>query len=374
VPDLTVPSPGLSGLAEADPPDKVVAAQLRAAPLEPLLDYGLAPADALCLRDRVRQGWSWDAAGLGLAHAHLAASEAAADAVLPDARSQHLLAAAVTANVAQLMMAGDTEQRREIYRLSATALDGWLASQGDRACRLDVPGARRELSVVVLRPPAATDRTPVVAVWGGTSGWGIVYRRCAQALLDAGLSAALVELPGQGAPRLLHGTVLGPGLYETASRLITALREMPLGTGQVGVWGQSMGGLLAAQVASHVPLVSACCVTSGPARSPWASGLPSSRQRLLWADILGTTQGDAPRLAEAFSFSEDQRIGCPVLVVHGGRDPLVSEAEATAFARVGAEPRSVIVWPDEGHCVYGRAQERDVLVASWFRDVLARAA
>jgi pimeloyl-ACP methyl ester carboxylesterase len=59
-----------------------------------------------------------------------------------------------------------------------------------------------------------------------------------------------------------------------------------------------------------------------------------------------------------------------VLVVHGGRDPLVTETEAAAFAAAGAEPSSLVVWPDEGHCVYGRGQERDVLVAAWFRGVL----
>lgn len=372
MPDLTVPGPGPSGLAEDEPPDKVVAAQLRAAPLERLLDYGLAAADALCLRDRVREGWTWDAAGLQLAHAHLAAADAAADAGLPASRTHHLLAAAVTGSVAQLMMAGDTEPRRDIYRLSVHARDRWLADQADQAALLDVPGADGQLSVVILRPAAAAGRTPVVAVWGGTSGWGIVYQRSARALLDHGLTVALVELPGQGSPRLLHGAALGPGLYQTARSLLTTLRDAPFSTGRVGLWGQSLGGLLAAQVASRVPLVSACCVTSGPASPPGLSGHPSTRQRQLWADMLGGDQTDAQRQAATFSFRPGQRIGCPVLVVHGGRDPLVSEAEATAFARAGTDQGRLVIWPDQGHCVYGRAQERDVLAASWFREALTR--
>jgi pimeloyl-ACP methyl ester carboxylesterase len=179
-----------------------------------------------------------------------------------------------------------------------------------------------------------------------------------------------VELPGQGSPRLLSGKVLGPGLYTTARRLVEALRDAPFSAGRVGVWGQSMGGLLAAQVASRVPLVSACCVTSGPASM--ARGVrQSSRQRQLWADMLGRPAADPAGLGEEFGFGPQQRIGCPVLVVHGGRDPLVTEAESAAFAAAGAEPSRLVVWPDEGHCVYGRAQERDVLVAAWFRDVLS---
>jgi dienelactone hydrolase len=373
---LTVPGPGLPGPgpapAEAGTLGKITAAQLRAAPLERLLDYGLDPADASCLRDLVGQGWSWPGTGLRLAHAHLAASDGAERAGLAGARQQHLLAAAVTANVAQLMMAGDGEQRRDIYRLSAGARDRWLAGQGERAGRLEVPGADGELDVIWLRP-ATMGRTAVVAIWGGTSGWGIVYRRCAQALLDAGLSVALVELPGQGTPRLLSGKVLGPSLYTTARRLIAALRDAPFSTGRVGIWGQSMGGLLAAQVASHVPLVSACCVTSGPG-GPARAVRQSTRQRQLWADMLGRPAADTSGLGEEFSFGTGQRIGCPVLVVHGGRDPLVTEAEAAAFAAAGAERSRLVVWPDEGHCVYGRAQERDALVAAWFRGILPRPA
>lgn len=370
VPDLTVPSPGLADPVQDEPADKIVAAQLRAAPLERLLDYGLAAADALCLRQRVRQGWSWDAAALRLTDAHLAASDAAAAEGLAAASAQHLLAASVSASVAQLMMAGDGDRRREIYRLSASARDSWLASLGDRAGHLDVPGAGTQVSAVWLRPPG-DGPTPVVAIWGGTSGWGIVYQRCARALLDAGLAVALVELPGQGTPRLAHGTVLGPALYGIAACLIEALREAWFSTGQVGIWGQSMGGLLAAQIASRVPGVGACCVTSGPAGSPWAAGRPSARQRQLWADMLGCTQDDAPGRAAQFGFAPGQRIGGPVLVVHGGRDPLVSDTEAAAFAAAGTGPRRLVTWPDEGHCVYGRAAERDTLVAAWFRDVLA---
>ena len=375
VPALTIPGPGRPGDVPADgTPDKVTEAQLRAAPLERLLAYGLEPSDALCLRALVGQGSSWTDAGLRVAHAQLAAARTAELAGLTAAGRQHLLAAAVAANVAQLMMAGNSEQRRDIYRLSADARGRWLAGQGGQggqAGQLEVPGADGELDVTWLRP-AAPGPAPVVAIWGGTSGWGIVYRKCAQALLDVGIAVALVELPGQGLPRLLHGAVLGPGFNATAGRLVAALRDAPFSDGRVGLWGQSMGGLLAAQVASRVPGVSACCVTGGPA-TPSRTPRPFTRPRQLWADMLGqpVPEGAGPSGQGAeFDFAEGQRIGCPVLVIHGGRDPLVTEQESAAFAAAGADPSRLVIWPDEGHCVYGRSAERDVLVAAWFREVL----
>ena len=372
MPELTFLGPDLAGTVppEAAVPGKVSAAQLRAAPLARLLDYGLVPADALALRDFAGRGWPWHAVGLSIARAHLAASDATAAGPFPATASRHLLAATVSANVAQLMMAGNSEERRGIYQLSMNARDRWLATQGDRAGHLTVADGSGELSVVYLRPPVV-ERSPIVAVWGGTSGWGIVFRRCAQALLDAGLSVALVELPGQGGPRLLSGSVLGPGFYEVADRLVGALGNAWFSTGRVGIWGLSVGGLLAAQAASHVR-VSACCVTSGPAR-PSALVTQYSRQRQLWLDMLGLPASPADGgdgAVAAFDFGAEQRISCPVLVVHGGQDPLVSDADRALFTEAGAAPSTSVTWADAEHCVYGRAQERDDVVASWFRHVL----
>jgi pimeloyl-ACP methyl ester carboxylesterase len=282
-----------------------------------------------------------------------------------------LLAAALAASAAQLVMYGDTAERQQIYRMSVAARDAWVASD-QHARRLVVAGAADELSVIRLDPPAGGP-VPVVAVWGGTSGWGMMYRRCAQALLDAGIGVALVELPGQGEPRLLHRRNLGGDFPDLARALVAALAADEGCSGAVGVWGQSMGGLLAAHVASSAP-VAACCVTSAPAR-PHSLVSRYPRQRQLWADMLGIT--DARRLdsrLHSLSFDPDrQRIQCPLMVIHGGQDPLVGDDEPDTFLRAGQSPDNrIAIWSDAGHCVYNRGQERDLLVAEWFSAALAR--
>jgi alpha-beta hydrolase superfamily lysophospholipase len=66
------------------------------------------------------------------------------------------------------------------------------------------------------------------------------------------------------------------------------------------------------------------------------------------------------------------RIGCPVLVLHGGADPLVPDAAIQAPFAQAAGPRGELrTWPDGEHTLYNHADERNATVADWFHDHLA---
>jgi len=66
-----------------------------------------------------------------------------------------------------------------------------------------------------------------------------------------------------------------------------------------------------------------------------------------------------------------QRVGCPVLVLHGGVDPLVSRHLAQVFADASQQGR-VDSWPDGEHTIHNHADERDGLVGDWLADVLTQ--
>jgi len=87
----------------------------------------------------------------------------------------------------------------------------------------------------------------------------------------------------------------------------------------------------------------------------------------------GTQDGDAlaTTLRQLRFHPSWQRIGCPVLVLHGGADPLVSHQQARAFA--DASPRGHLEsWPDGEHTIYNHADERDALAADWLADALTQ--
>uniref|UniRef100_UPI0031E1FEEB hypothetical protein n=1 Tax=Streptomyces hawaiiensis TaxID=67305 RepID=UPI0031E1FEEB len=64
-------------------------------------------------------------------------------------------------------------------------------------------------------------------------------------------------------------------------------------------------------------------------------------------------------------------IACPVLVLHGGADPLVADpAIQVPFARAAGARSDLRPWPDGEHTLHNHAAERDATVADRFADHL----
>ncbi|MFD4509190.1 alpha/beta hydrolase family protein [Streptomyces sp. NPDC058457] len=127
--------------------------------------------------------------------------------------------------------------------------------------------------------------------------------------------------------------------------------------GAIGVQGVSFGGLFAAHLAAADPRVGAVVVNGAPA-APTVPEFRTARERL--AAALGT---DAPdRIAEvmdALCFDPDRhRVACPLLLLHGGHDPLARYEDQEPFLRA-ADPvtATLRIWPDGERTLYSHAAE-----------------
>jgi hypothetical protein len=56
--------------------------------------------------------------------------------------------------------------------------------------------------------------------------------------------------------------------------------------------------------------------------------------------------------------------------LHGGADPLVTEAEQRVFLESATASAIWREWPDGQHTMYNHAIERNSLVTSWFARLL----
>ncbi len=99
----------------------------------------------------------------------------------------------------------------------------------------------------------------------------------------------------------------------------------------------------------------------------------TAREQLLAA--LGTQDVErASQVLRALVFDGGRTpIRSPLLVLQGGLDPLVSEAEQSRFLD-GADPATsrIRTWPDGEHTLYNHSAERNALTADWFADRLLR--
>ena len=343
---------------------------LRAVPVTRMVDYGAPAADAERFAAAVSAGEEWVSVGVDLAAGHRRDALASDAAGLPSVAQHHHGAATALELLAQLGLGSDDSARRGIYQRAAADLlrsaGGWQRLTARRDGRYTVCWLS---ATDVMRP------TTVVLIWGGTTGWGPVYARMAAQLAALGVAIALVELPGQGLARLIHGSVLDAEYIGAVDALLDVLAAR-LGPGtHFALYGNSVGGLLAARAAAALPRVAATIVNGGMAR-PADTLRRYPRQRGAWAAMTGLSdEAELVEFLQSFAFdSREERIERPVLILHGVADPLVTTADVGAFAasvQPGADSSSLIVrMPDGEHCLYNRAGERDAFVAAWLRAVL----
>jgi len=353
--------------ADAPVLDPAVAARHRAMPLTRLVDCGMDAADARALHARSAAGEGWADAGTVLAAARLDKAHRALAARHPLTAVIQARWAAGAALFAQMADNQDTERKRALYRRYTETVSFVADLDGMR--RVTVPYACGQLTGW-LRRPAGRPSAGTVIVWGGLSGWGAAYLRTADAVTARGLACLLVEGPGQGESRLDHGLYMDGQTPSGFARFVDAVTSDVALPGPVGVMGNSFGGLFAALLASQDPRVAACVVNGAPP----APEVPEFRNAREQMDAAFGTQDGGTLAATLRQLRFDpswQRIGCPVLVLHGGADPLVSHQQARAFA--DASPRGHLEsWPDGEHTIYNHADERDALAADWLADVLTQ--
>lgn len=355
---LTVPEPG-ADLA------KLNAALLRAAPLTRLADYGVALGDALEITARVgaEEPEAWDDVAEKIARRYESlARETAAMGCMISAAHAWTYAAALN-QVAQLAFNADEPRKAALYEAGRQA----MLAHGSivrAVSELQLPSQRGTLYGWQVSPTADTPPLAAVVIVGGLSGWGSVYLRMAQALARRGILCVLAEGPGQGSTRMRSGLHLDVETLPLLTRFID--HAQTLGVRRIGVCGNSFGGLFAAHMAAIDPRVSAICINGAP-MVPLVPEFRTAREQMAALFGVNTEAALEQRLADLRMNSRKHRIEAPMLVVEGGRDPLVALGEQAAFFELGEPQRcQVMTWPDGEHTIYNHAEWRNARVADWF--------
>lgn len=351
--------------------DPAVAALHRAMPYTRLVDCGMSPADATVLLKETAGGRQWTDVATDLADRRAKANEAALAAGHRLTAVQSARWATGAALFAQMAENDDTAIKHELYGRYVRLISRVAELSEPTIERVEVPYRGGHL-IGWLRVPPARRAAATVVVWGGLSGWGAAYLNFADALTARGLACLLAEGPGQGEPRLTDRLYIDEHVADGFGRFLDVVNDDARLRGAIGVQGNSFGGLFAAHVAARDSRVKACVVNGAPAMPQ----LPAFRTaRAQFAAAIGTP--DERRLTEVLDslrFDPNRhRIGCPVLVLHGGADPLIpDDAMQAPFAQAAGSRGELLTWPDGEHTLYNHGAERDAVVADWFCDRLTR--
>ncbi|MFL4474474.1 alpha/beta hydrolase [Paeniglutamicibacter sp. MACA_103] len=340
------------------------AAHWRAMPVSRLLDGGMQYADVVSLEGATSEGKAWDVTLERTGLRRLDRAGAASSAGHRVTAAGEYRAAAAAFAFAQMAINTDTARKLELYEgfVGAVREAGRLAPRAVN--RIELPFQNGALVGWQVQPVGDTSRGTVI-VFGGQSGWGATYLRYADALGDRGLTTILAEGPGQGETRMRHHVYLDVDVTAAYGEFVAYART--LDSGPVGLWGNSMGGLYAALTAAANSEVDAVCINGGLAERHLMEFRAFREQA---GAMLGSE--DASAIEENFRrlrFDAGRhRIECPVLVVHGGADPLVRLEDQQPFLEAARSEATLKVWDDGNHTIYNHSDERNNVVTDWFAD------
>ncbi len=181
------------------------------------------------------------------------------------------------------------------------------------------------------------------------------------------MALLLLDAPGQGETRVLGGLHLDRDVRLALSAAVTHLLADDRLGDRVAVWGNSMGGHLAALLAAQDPRVAACVVTGGTVR-PAETHTRFPRFLAKVQAMLGLDPEASRTLMEDLELDAGTLAGltCPLLVQHGTRDAVFKVANAREVHDLAGSPdKTWQEWHDGDHCVDNHADEKYLAVARW---------
>jgi predicted alpha/beta-fold hydrolase len=349
-------------------------ALLRAMLPSRLLSSGMEYADVQNLRSMAAAGIDWVTAGTWLAERNLRlAKKALAGGHRITART-YFRSASVCFRVAQNAVSSDTGIKRRLYRSMVLAFSD-AAALDDRPVEHWRTSYENGYICAWLMRPSASVAAPLVIVLGGFDGWREEHHVGATALVERGIAALLLDLPGQGETRLFHRLFFRDDIHQAFSRVIDVLAEDPHCNRKFGVWGNSFGGCLAARAAIADKRLTACCVNGGTSRPlEFPERYPRFFSKI--EAMIGSSGTDraAAVLQELDITASLGELRCPLLQLHSTNDPVFGLANARKVHDLAASTdKTLLVWADGDHCLYNHASERNCAVADWFCERLGHA-
>lgn len=350
-------------------------AALRQFSLERMMGYSVDHADAVEVRARVVQGEAWRSAALAMAQTCLRFADIAAQSRIHPTRIAYLRRASALTRMSQVMMLVDTDERRDTYRAAAEQYRTAAALLGDREPVLVDAGDRQVAGwLFATRGPAVGSAIVV----GGIEGWGLDFESLAETLAARGVETLLLDGPGQGETRLVHQGYLSAD-WRTAYRAAIDCLDARAPGRPIGIIGNSMGGSFAMAVAADDTRIRACCNNGGiiaPAMVPPVGTFFSKMVAFCGKDA--GAQGQVAEAVDTWKTVTPIRSGAnqgyPLLVVQGGKDPLVTTPMSEALLKgAPTQDKRMVVFSDGDHCIYNHKQDRDVLIADWMLERLSAA-
>ncbi len=302
--------------------------------------------------------------------------EALAEQALADGRSRSageaFSRAAIYYHFGQMIFYTDKAQKEAAHRKKVETYARAAPLLDPPAERLEIPYEDTSLPAYLRLPPGDGPHPCVILVCGLDS----VKEQEAHwenEMLPRGMATLAFDGPGQG--EMWHRMKMRLD-YETAvTALVDYLESRPeIDASRIGLLGHSMGGHFGARAAAREHRLQAAVLLAGFFElQPWdkmSVFMRAGLQHIFGASGEQEAQSYARQLTLADVAGD---IRCPLLIVHGGQDTLLSLDQAHRLAEATSCPTELLLYPEGNHAGNNIVYKVHADLADWLANKLGAA-
>lgn len=319
-----------------------------------LLAEGVHYRDVLDIRARVKAMDQWCPVWSQWAHEAEKRAERALSEDFTRTAAAEFSRASLYYFFAQFVLWHDPAAKQEAYQHCARVFRHAARHLDPPLQRVEIPWGGLLLPGY-LRLPRGASRPPCVVLIGGLDTTKEEQLVISDLCVERGLATLAFDGPGQG--ETYYRRKLSPE-FEQAVRAVFdfAERHPALDGGRLGVIGRSLGGHYAPRAAGLDRRVRAAVAWGAMYHLENYASMPELTQQ----GFLYVTGAESLAAARPFFESIDlggiaSQITCPLMIVHGGLDPITPTENATRMRDQASGPVELLLWEDSVHCVHDRS-------------------
>jgi fermentation-respiration switch protein FrsA (DUF1100 family) len=283
---------------------------------------------------------------------------------------EHLQRAGVYYHFGKFLFVHDIPQMRAAHMKAVACRTLALPHLRPSGERVEMPYQGKWLAGILRKPPGVPRPAVVVMAMGLDSAKeeADCYE---QPFLARGLATLAFDGPGQGEAEYDFPI---RGDYEVAIKAAFDYLEArsDLDARRIALWGVSLGGYYAPRAAAFEPRARACMALGGP--FAWAAawdGLPALTREAFRVRGHCADMDEARRHAATLTLEGiAAQITCPIYIMNGRQDRIVSCADAERLAREVKGPVTLRIIEDGNHVANNRAYRWRPDSADWMAQQL----
>ena len=278
---------------------------------------------------------------------------------------EHLTTAGVCYHFAKFLFVNDIHQMREAHMKAINCRNLALPHLKPPGERVEIP-YQGKLLAGILRKPLNVETPSVVILAMGLDSSKEEMGAYEKLFLDRNLATLTFDGPGQGEGEYEFGIRYD---YEVpVGKVIDYIENRnDLDADRIGLWGVSLGGYYVPRAAAYEKRIQACIGLSGPYDwgAVWDS-LPILTKEAFRVRSHSTNEEEARLLALKFSLKGvASEITCPIFIVAGKLDRLISYKDAEKLAEEVSGPAELLIIKDGNHVANNRAYRYRLQTADW---------